>query len=222
MNQIQVSRRLRISAFGPVSSSTGEVVHLRQGDLDGACGPYCLVSGLIALDLLTRADAMNMRDWDGRTREGRFRDALYAFGALSVEGTTGEDLVWLTEYFKNNGLTAEYVEGSKRQIFSNVKNAIDEGDIAVIGVEWRGGGAHWLLAVGYQGIVQDDFLQLTHLLCLDPGFEAPSSSLWNVVLEVFNEDGSSANLGRMSSNHWGPNGDLAKCQIKDMVILSRG
>ena len=220
MNEINVSSRLKLSPEGPVSSIRGESVHLRQGDLDGACGPYCLVSALIALEVMTRDEAANMSNWDGRSREGRFRDALYAFGALVAEGTNGDDLVWLTDYFKRAGLTAQYVASNKKQLFLTVADAIDSGDLAIIGVEWKGGGAHWLLVVGYQGHSKGDAPQLTHLLCLDPGFEVPRSSLWNVVLEVFNDDGSSANLGRMSSNHWGANGSVYKCQMKDAIILS--
>ncbi len=77
-----------------------------------------------------------------------------------------------------------------------------------------------MLVVGYQGKESEDDFQLTHLLCLDPGQEAPRASLWNAVLEVFDGDGASVNLGRMSSNFWGMDGRPTKCQIKDTVILS--
>ncbi|HHF0294284.1 hypothetical protein [Pseudomonas aeruginosa] len=220
MQTMLVSPLFKASAEGPVSSESRELIHLRQGDLDGACGPYCMVSALIALGLMTRKSAKNMDRWDGRTREGRFRDALYAFGVLSSEGTNGDDLQWLTDHFKGVGLQARYVEGVKKQVFNNVADAIESGDMPIIGVEWPGGGGHWMLAVGYQGAMIEDELQLTHLLCLDPNQELPKVSLWNAVLEVFDDQGASVNQGRMSSNHWGMSGELGKCQIKDTVILS--
>ncbi len=220
MQTMQVSPLLKASAEGPVSSESEDLIHLRQGDLDGACGPYCLVSALIALGLMTRKSAKNMDQWDGRTREGRFRDALYAFGVLSSEGTNGDDLEWLTDHFKGVGLRARQVNDAKKQVFKNVAGAIESGDMPIIGVEWPGGGGHWMLALGYQGVLIEGELQLTHLLCLDPSQELPKVSLWNAVLEVFDDQGASVNRGPMSSNHWGMGGDLGKCQIKDTVILS--
>lgn len=220
MQTMLVSPLFKASAEGPVSSESGELIHLRQGDLDGACGPYCMVSALIALGLMTRKSARSMDLWDGRTRQGRFRDALYAFGVMSSEGTDGGDLQWLTDHFKGVGLRARYVDDSKKQVFNNVADAIESGDMPIIGVEWPGGGGHWMLVVGYQGVLLDGGPQLTHLLCLDPGHELPKVSLWNAVLEVFDGHGSSVNQGRMSSNHWGMSGERGKCQIKDTVILT--
>ena len=96
----------------------------------------------------------------------------------------------------------------------------------MVGVKWQGGGAHWLLAVGHQGVAQvkdqEAELQPTHLLCLDPGQETPKTSLWNAVLAIFNEDGSSQHLGRMSSEHWGLDGNETKCQLFGAVVLSIG
>lgn len=219
MNNMLVNPLLAISPDGPVNAS-GDLVHVRQGDLDGACGPYCMFMALIALKLMSRDEAKNMDQLDGRTREGRFRDALYAFGVLSSEGSDGSDLEWLTDYFKAKGLSANHIESGKDHIFESVTEAIDLGHFPIIGVSWQGGGAHWMLAVGYQGVEREDDMQLTHLLCLDPGEETPRTSLWNSVLEIYNDDGSSANQGRMSSNHWGMQGNLTKCQLRDTVVVS--
>ena len=104
---------------------------------------------------------------------------------LTVEGKTGGDLLWLTDFFKSTGLNAEYISVSKKQLFQQVTDAIEQGELAVVGVKWQGGGAHWLLAVGHQGVAQvkdqEAELQPTHLLCLDPGQETPKTSLWNAV-----------------------------------------
>ncbi|TIC80328.1 hypothetical protein [Crenobacter intestini] len=221
MNTMMVSPLLRISESGPVSVKNDDRVHLRQGELDGACGPYCMVSALIALDKMRRERAQNMDQWDGRTREGRFRDALMAFGTLNSEGTSCWDLVWLTDYFKNVGLQAAYVEGSKKTVVNAVSAAVANKQMPILAVDWQGGGAHWLLVVGCQGVRDANGTeQLTHLLCLDPGYETTSISLWNVVIEVFKPNGDSANQGYMSSNHWDASGRAIKCQIRDAVILS--
>lgn len=220
MNVMSVSPLLKVSPYGPVSTGGEDLVHLRQGDLDGACGTYCLVSALIAYGVLDRTESENMYQWDGRSREGRFRDAHKKLGVLMNQGTFGPQLVELISVLKAYGLSGEHVEGNKKQIFNKVHDAVDKRQLPIIGVKWQAGGAHWMLVVGYQSVIIDGKTQLTHLLCLDPGQESPKTSLWNAVLDVFNEDGSSVNQGRMSSNHWGMDGASSKCQFQDAVIIS--
>lgn len=221
MNTMMVSPLFKVSHLGPLASTTGDLVHLRQGELDGACGPYCVVSALITLGLMGRDDVLaNMHAWKGSSREGRFRDALYAFGVYSSEGTDGDDLLWLTDYYRRVGLQAEHVKGKKHYVFDCVADAVASGELPIVGVEWQGGGGHWMLVVGYQGEEVGEDIQLTHLLCLDPGQEAPKASLWNAVLEVYNSDGSSIHQGPITSNFWGMDGKVTKCQVKDTVILS--
>lgn len=221
MNSMLVSPLFKVSSSGPVASLSGDLVHLRQGELDGACGPYCVISALIAFGLMDRDDVVqNMYSWKGSSRKGRFRDALYAFGVLNSEGTDGGDLVWLTDYYTRMGLKADHVKGSKSQVFERVADAIELNQLPIVEVHWQGGGAHWLMVVGYQGEVSEGETQLTHLLCLDPGQEAPIASLWNAVLEVYTSEGLSISRGPMSSNFWGMDGQETKCQVKSTVILS--
>lgn len=221
MNNMLVSPLLKVSPDGPVSSISEDLIHLRQGELDGACGPYCLVSALIALGLMDRNNIQNnMGNWKGNTRDGRFRDALYAFGVWTNEGTHGEDLLWLTDFYKRKGLEAYHVNSNKKEVFATVCEELSEKAISIIRVDWINGGAHWLLVVGYQYTETEEGTQATHLLCLDPGQETSKTSLWNAVIEVFNDDGSSVNLGNKSSNFWGMDGVSIKCQVKDAVVLS--
>lgn len=219
MNKMTVTHRLSVSPEGPREVRNKDLVHLRQGDLDGACGPYFLISGLITLRLLRRKRVMNMKSWDGRTREGRFRDALANFGSLSCNGTTSEDLVWLTGIDKTKKLGAHSFTGSKTHIVESIAVAIDQDCLAIVGVHWAGDAGHWMLVVGYQGVEQSGKTQLTHLLCLDPAQEAPKTCLWNAVIDVFRHDGSSTNVGKLASLHWGMNGATSKCHIDSAILL---
>ena len=84
MNQMFVSPWLSVSPSGPVTCAhphAHDYVHLRQGEMDGACGPYCVVMTLIALGVMSRDQARSLDSFDGRTRLGRFRENLMAFGA---------------------------------------------------------------------------------------------------------------------------------------------
>jgi len=222
MNKMIVSPWLSVSPYGPVTCSQpsgDDLVHLRQGELDGACGPYCLVMALMILGVIGREQAQNMHHWDGRTREGRLRDKLREFGSLVTAGTNISDLCELADCFQGKGISSSVVAGAKKEIVDAVARAVDDCQVPIVSVDWAGGSGHWLLVVGYQGYDDDGAFQLTHLLCLDPGSEAPKTSLWNAVVEVFDEDGRSVDRGRLPSNHWGLDGKTGRCRISSSVIL---
>lgn len=226
MNRMFVSPWLSVSPNGPVTFAHAEshdLVHLRQGEMDGACGPYCVVMTLIALGVMTRGQACSLDSFDGRTRLGRFRESLMAFGALVSDGTDDLDVGLLVDIFRRVGVTTDVLEVASRRkkTIQNIADAIDERKIPIVGVGWEGGSGHWLLAIGYQGYQanDDDELQITHLLCLDPTSDAPRVSLWNAVIEVFNDDGEAVNDGRYYCRHWGPNDRPTACRIEESVVV---
>ncbi|GJN55071.1 hypothetical protein TUM20286_48230 [Pseudomonas tohonis] len=104
-------------------------------------------------------------------------------------------------------------------------DAIRQGHSSIVGVDWPGGEAHWLLVVGYQGKLIDQGsagtkVVCTHLLCLDPSCEAPKVSLWNTVLEVQTANGLTPNAGRFPSNHWSGS-TPSKCKITNALAIVR-
>lgn len=220
MNKMTVSPWLMVSPDGPLTyARNGQLIHLRQGGLDGACGPYCVVMALITLGVMCSHEARNMYQWHGNSREGRFRTAIRNLGALVSEGTDNRDMLSLIECFSGVGVGAEYVTGSKKEIVQQVRAAIDAQCMPIIGVRWAGGSGHWLMVVGYQGFEEDGNYQITHLLCLDPGSETPRTSLWNAVIEVFNDDGSSVASGPLPSVHWGYDGHPGNCRIEEAILI---
>ncbi|HCN47270.1 MAG TPA: hypothetical protein DIT18_17740 [Pseudomonas sp.] len=229
MNRMFVSPWLSVSPDGPTTIAhprSQDLVHLRQGEMDGACGPYCVVMALIALGVMSREQAQSLDRFDGRTRLGRFRESLWSFGALVSEGTDNFEVSLLVDIFRRTGVTADLLETASRRkkTIRNIADAIDERKIPIAGVEWDDGSGHWLLVIGYQGYQADDDdeeLQITHLLCLDPTSEAPRVSLWNAVIEVFEEDGEAINEGRYYCRHWGPNKSSTLCRIDHSVVVGR-
>lgn len=145
-----------------------------------------------------------------------------AFGSLSSGGTYNGDLLWLTDFFKSEKVIAETEFSNKQTIFNTCINAVKAYQLPILGVRWQGGSGHWLLVVGYQGYeIDGEDYQITHLLCLDPGQEAPKASIWNAVIEVFDKEGSPRHKGRLTSEHWGIDGVVTKCQLEDVVVISR-
>lgn len=223
MNVMNVMPTLSLSAAGPVNEA-GDPVHCRQGDLDGACGPYSLIMALIAAGLVRREEVEYGSLSDGRTRLGKFQSRLRDFGGLITEGTDEFELDWLVDCFRSQ-ISVDYIEGTTRELVAGAVEAIGNQQSTIVGVDWTGGNGHWLLVVGYQGQrVKDpsgvEREVVTHLLCLDPFIEAPRVSLWNAVLQVQTEDGQVVNAGRYPTNHWGGI-EASKCRITNGIVIGR-
>lgn len=127
-----------VSPEGPITCAFDEpgLVHMRQGDADGACGPYALMMGLITRGALKRDHIAYMGDWDGRSREGRFRNALQEHGALVSRGTTTKDLIGLAEHFRREDILPELVNGNKKELVEAVQKEIKREAVALICVSW--------------------------------------------------------------------------------------
>ncbi|WP_397449954.1 hypothetical protein [Pseudomonas sp. NA-150] len=197
-------------------------MHFRQGDLDGACGPYSLVMALVANGIIDLAEASYMSLSDGRTRFGKFNSRLLSFGGLIGDGTDRYDLSWLSACFGNE-ISVEPLNGNTRTMVEKLVCAVKVGRASIVGVDWVGGEGHWLLVVGYQGKLvragtPEETIECTHLLCLDPMVEAPKVSLWNSVIEVQDEVGSLVNQGPLPSNHWCV-GEPTKCKITNALSI---
>lgn len=222
MNKMFVSPWLMVSYEGPTTYACegSGLVHMRQGDADGACGPYALMMGLITLGGLEREEISNMSNWHGNSRAGLFRNALIKHGALISWGTDPRDLIDLAECFRGQGLTSELINGSKMELVKEVQKAIDNEAIPLIGVSWSKREGHWLMVVGHQGFEVEGVYQPTHLLCLDPLSEAPKASLWNAVINVSDEAGNALRGGAFTCDHWGMDGKDTPCKLDELLTLS--
>ncbi|MCY1293414.1 hypothetical protein D9M68_330390 [compost metagenome] len=223
MNIMNVMPQLSLSEIGPVNEF-GEAVHFRQGDLDGACGPYSLLMALVANGIIRRYEASYMGLHDGRTKLGRFYNRLTEFGGLISNGTDEFQLDWLAECFGRH-IEIDIFEGNTRSMLEQLVEAVRKGHSSIVGVNWPGGDGHWLLVVGYQGRVvgkgtDSRAISCTHLLCLDPFVEAPKVSLWNAVLEVQTAGLVVPNAGRFPTNHWG-GAAKSKCKITNALAIMK-
>lgn len=219
MRQIYLLPQLSIN--DGVITADGQKVHIRQGEIDGACGPYSLIISLLIEGVITYDEVANLNSHDGRTRLGKFLDNLFMFGALVRKGTEYKDLSWLGECFKNHPkgrVTTSYVSNTTlREKIDTAVDALNESKPVIIGLTWQGGGGHWCVAVGYE--MKDRIV--TKLFTLDPGFSYVANCYWNGIVEAFNDDGQVKHPGRLSCSYLTANPlDERKCQVDDLIILN--
>jgi hypothetical protein len=172
----------------------GTELAFRQGDLDGACGPYAAMTALVAAGLLTRQEAIEIwaKSPDRRTNFARAIDGL---PTLVQDGIGGDQLKKLIQgvlkqvrgkniYTLRDSLNedAEVPVTIGRSLITLVKSALDDSEMPVIlKLDWQGGGAHWVVVIGYEA---DEDGRVTHFLVLDPGFEVTRTQIWNGLLSA--------------------------------------
>lgn len=165
----------------------------RQGDLDGACGPYALMNALMLAGSLTEKQVGKL--WqlpaDGRTVLGKWRRAT---DALITSGCEIEDLQELLRGVQQQSkkLAALRVveialSGSKGGKLLNqlcaIQAWIERHHQPVLAVlQWDRQEAHWVVVVGSQHQKRGDAYVLANLLVVDSSESLSRVHAWNGVL----------------------------------------
>lgn len=189
-----INNAVFVTAAKPDELLGGTELAFRQGDLDGACGPYAAMTAMVAAGLLTRQEAIEIwtKSPDRRTK---FAKAIDGPPALVKDGIDGDQLKELIQgaLKKVRGKTTYTLrdsldEGEKdrgtigRSLIHIVKSSLDDSEMPVIlKLDWEGGDAHWVVAIGYQA-EEDD--RVAHFFVLDPEFDATRTQIWNGLLSA--------------------------------------
>lgn len=189
MTRIVVIDPVKASYLGPVARGPGgeqQAIHLLQGALDGACGPYCLFMALMICGLIDRDTLTLLKPVDGRTSAGRLIAGLEEYGALFRDGTHLEDLATLLHENFGTRLETEIsgVRGAHLRPF--IERHVLENHPVILGIDFATSG-HWVLVVGLeyeQCADAEEGGRLSRFLILDPGEGLSRVCAWNGILEA--------------------------------------
>ena len=174
-----------------VFNRTWQPLHLRQGDMDGACAVYSLMMNLLVLKILTRNQICGLSNpFKGNTSKGRlFKEFLYDEGLCRVgfffSSPDGEPNITdklrhsFTKEVKSTASKYDSCNDKQTLAVDTIKKSIDE-DNSIMIAETFCDGAHAMLAIGYE--VQNE--TLTKIFCLDPGNMISDYSYWNAVIRL--------------------------------------
>ena len=181
MHQIRVLDCIDVTSSGPVSIYSREKIHLRQGELDGACGHYSMMMALLMLGLQKRDDAWQLLSFnhDSRTKLGKFAKSIKTENFFS--GTSPEDIKGIINTAFKNKLETEVSEGTGVEIRKFVIDNLNDDNPVMLGLEFKGG-AHWVIVVGLDYQDEEEGKELLNFLVLDPSGSAPTFSAWNGVV----------------------------------------
>jgi hypothetical protein len=125
-----------------------EPIFLRQGDLDGACGYYCLLMALIALGLFRRSEVLELDVRKPVKALARIRASARPHYFSGTGTKTLQKLLSPVKHALQVGIT----NGKDNKVRDFVVEHLARGDFVVLGMEnVRQELAHWVLAVGMSG-----------------------------------------------------------------------
>lgn len=164
---------LKSSRLGPVIGNIP--LHLQQGELDGACGPHCMLMALMILGVLKRTELGSLPKARSRSLSRLWWMAERNYFA----GTTAAELqCMLTPYEKS----IETRVLRKNQVARTVQ-VIDSSGVAIINIH-NANLNHWVLAVGTGGHSATEDSAPRELLILDPGYNSIPLTVWNATLST--------------------------------------
>jgi len=220
MSEIHIIKQVTLTEDGPAVSdsltkATPQLIHLRQGSLDGACGTYCLCMALITLGYEKHTKITNLFAPAPAAGE-LFRIISDNNSALIREGADTKDILkYLKPYIdkglkhetknaKLHGNDSQHKENGKQFDHTRVKDFVIE-HILKDHVVLLASQYHWVMVVGleYAEIIPRDVEEYANprlFLLLDPDAETPKFSVWNGVIDI-----SQSGKG----NHWFGSGNHA-------------
>lgn len=163
---------LRSSRHGPTVRTNS--VHLHQSDLDGACGPHCLLMALMILGILRRPELTRLYKARGKTK------SMWKLAARSYFVGTGiRALKSMLEPYAGKIVARIY----RKHLVRKVLDALADSGVAIVGIS-NEDFSHWVLAVGVGGVESEDAQLPNRFLILDPELSTIPLSAWNATLFI--------------------------------------
>lgn len=188
-----------------------QLVHLRQGDMDGACSVYSLVMNLMIIGSIDRKDIEVYTKHNKTTALGRLVTAIKEKNGLYHNGKDYSEIVKLLRTNFKQKVDATLDDKVKNmEVVDKLARLIKDDTPVIISVEYSGG-AHSLLAIGLSYNSED---MVDKILCLDPGFDAPTTSLWNSVISV-------SAIGTKKYPYIWETNKNAKCCLGEILIVQK-
>ncbi|MBX0330826.1 hypothetical protein K2Z83_24515 [Oscillochloris sp. ZM17-4] len=168
---------------GPTAiSPSGErqKVFLRQGDADGACGPYSMLMALLICGLVDRDHIDYFARLDRRTNYGKLMDQLDKHSGLFRDGTTLDELVSVIEGVFTHHLSFEQNSAAGTEVRGFVYTQVAAGHPVILGLQFAEGN-HWVVVVGLEYHADQS---ISRLLLLDPSGPPPAGCAWNCLITL--------------------------------------
>lgn len=188
MANIFINSNLKLGRLGlQVKDADGTWVklHHRQGDLDGACGVYSTIMGLLAIGYISYEEVKVMNSPDKRGKKGQMLSQFLEQQGMIRDGyftrTLAQDI---RDYCDDLDVKVHY---KGENILGYIHDSLIEDQAVVVMVQSKSF-CHYVLTVGFEYEKYDDGSDIiTKILCLDPDDDLDKSNYWNCVIDMKKE-----------------------------------
>lgn len=199
--EIKLLKDIRLNEHGTLVNMYNEAIHLRQDDMDGACGPYCVVMALLVLGHI-RHDELSPKKIDFRTRVGRLLREIWTLGPMVVNGTPTKKMQNLVK--AHNCAISNTTTGTGSNLFPLIIEALNESKPVILDISGAGL-EHWTLAIGYSE---------THIYLLDPGYDLATTSYWNAAIQL------NAHAAGIYNYRYANSSCCQKVRVSSIIVLA--
>lgn len=177
----------------PIGKKGWQSIHLRQGTMDGACGLYSLMMGLIIGGVVRFDEVCSLAAFSSKSKIKKLIDYFQNFGPLVNKGINLDEM-----YEVISEVTCEHYpgkidfQGYKRNkgvdLVDFIETEISNNHPILLLVTFEGGG-HWVLVVGCEYERRGVNTVLCRFLILDPSGTTPIMCSWNGVINARKQKG---------------------------------
>lgn len=164
--------------FPASTPNSGNRLFISQGDLDSACGLYCVVMAIMLTTELPRKIAMSLLD-ESRAQYATFRGLAKS---LYFAGSHGQELGELAQALQP-GLRYRVLEDRHAEVLAWTLRTVLKGTPVLLAVNDKTMRySHWVLAIGVEitSSLEDKRSKVpTALLAIDPGSKSPLLRCFN-------------------------------------------
>lgn len=196
--QIKILPQITLTEEGPAVTETidhkhgYQLIHLKQGSLDGACGPYCLCMALILLGLEKHSKLSNLEHTE---RSKRLLSYISSYSdALITEGTYLHVLKKYAKIYEDKGLKVSskvadlhgndnLKKAGRSKDYTRVRDFIIE-NVQLNRPVIFGSVDHYSLVIGLGYDSETSDASPRYLFLLDPDLSTPTCAPWNGVVDL--------------------------------------
>lgn len=197
-----------------------QIVHLQQGDLDGACAVYSTMMMLILIKAVKHSDIMvNGKEYDKRYSIERLKKELLETKGLHRAGNYffNQQYDGIKDMLERSFAKEVNVQHcDNKNIEADITEQINDNQPVLISFSIKGGGAHAVVAVG----IETENEETTKILCLDPGYTSPKFTYWNSIIDL-NPSKSKNSNSKYKYQTITESGICYFVQLEDILIISK-